>query len=128
MFRYLLKPLSPEVIYAAKQSNGGSNIYRSLDGGTTWQLTNSGMATSGKDRPLLAVTISNPNVVYALFSATDDSYHGIYKSIDAGDTWNLQSNSPNILGRSTDGTSTGGQSWYDLSLGVSSVDEKTLRR
>ena len=69
------------------------------------------------------ITSSNPNVVYALFSATDDSYHGIYKSIDGGDTWNLQSNSPNILGRSTDGTSTGGQSWYDLSLGVSSVDE-----
>jgi len=120
------KPLSPEVIYAAKQSNGGSNIYRSLDGGTTWQLINSGMATSGKDRPLLAVTSSNPNVVYALFSATDDSYHGIYKSIDAGDSWNLQSNSPNILGRSTDGISTGGQSWYNLSLGVSSVDENHI--
>ena len=84
------------------------------------------MNSPAKDRPLLAVTNDNPNVVYALFSSTDDSFHGLYKSNDSGDNWVLQSNSPNILGRNVDGTSSGGQSWYDLSLGVSPIDENLI--
>ncbi len=120
------KPGNSSIIYAAKQSSGGSNVYRSMDGGGTWSIINNGVASTGKYRPLIAVTAANPEIIYALYSASDYSFHGIYKSIDGGNNWNLQSNSPNILGRSTDGTSTGGQSWYDLSLGVSTVDENHL--
>ena len=119
-------PGNPNIVYAAKQSSGGSNVYRSLDGGGNWSVINNGVASSGKYRPLIAVTPINPNVIYALYSASDYSFHGIYKSIDGGDNWNLQSNSPNILGRDTDGTGTGGQSWYDLSLGVSNNNENHL--
>ena len=120
------KPGSPRVIYAAKHAFGGSNVYRSTDGGANWSVINNGVSSSGKDRPLIAVTPANPNVIYALFSAGDDSYHGLYKSIDSGDNWSLQSNSPNILGREVDGTGAGGQSWYDLSLGVSTNDESLV--
>lgn len=119
-------PGNPNIVYAAKQSSGGSNVYRSLDGGGNWSVINNGVSSSGKYRPLIAVTPINPNVIYALYSASDYSFHGIYKSIDGGDNWNLQSNSPNIFGRDTDGTGTGGQSWYDLSLGVSNNDENHL--
>ncbi|MDC3032218.1 T9SS type A sorting domain-containing protein [Bacteroidota bacterium] len=119
-------PGNPNIVYAAKQSSGGSNVYRSLNGGSNWSVINNGVASSGKYRPLIAVTPINPNVIYALYSASDYSFHGIYKSIDGGDNWNLQSNSPNILGRDTDGTGTGGQSWYDLSLDVSNNDENHL--
>ena len=38
----------------------------------------------------------------------------------------MQSDVPNILGRDTDGTSTGGQSWYDLSLGVATNNENLV--
>ena len=120
------KPGNPSTIYAAKQLNGGSNIYRTIDGGANWSKINNGGASSGKYRPLIAVTPSNPDVIYALYSAADYSLHGLYKSSDSGDNWVLQSNSPNILGRDTDGTSTGGQSWYDLSLAVSTNDENLL--
>ncbi len=119
-------PGNPNIVYAAKQSSGGSNVYRSLDGGGNWSVINNGVASSGKYRPLIAVTPINPNVIYALYSASDYSFHGIYKSIDGGNNWSLQSNSPNILGRDTDGTGTGGQSWYDLSLGVSNNNENHL--
>jgi len=120
------KPGTPSTIYAAKQSSGGSNIYRTTDGGANWIVINNGVASSGKYRPLIAVTPDNPEVIYALYSASDYSLHGLYKSSDAGNSWTLQSNSPNILGRDTDGTSTGGQSWYDLSLAVSTNDENLL--
>ena len=120
------KPGTPSTIYAAKQSSGGSNIYRTTDGGVNWSVINNGVSSSGKYRPLIAVTPSNPEVIYALYSASDYSLHGLYKSSDGGDNWVLQSNSPNILGRATDGTSTGGQSWYDLSLAVATDNENFL--
>ena len=101
------KPGAPSTIYAAKQSSGGSNIHRSTDGGVNWSALNNGMIGS-RYRPLIAVTPDNPEVIYALFSGSDDEFHGLYKSSDSGDNWVLQSDSPNILGRDTDGSSTGG--------------------
>ena len=119
------KPNNTNILYAAKQSGGSSTIYRSQDGGGNWSLINNGMS-GNRYRPLLAVTADNPEVVYALFSASDYSYHGLYKSSDGGDNWVLQSNSPNILAWETDGTGTGGQSWYDLSLGVAPNNENLV--
>lgn len=119
------KPGNPSIIYAAKQSSGGSSIYRSSDGGASWIVINNGMSGS-RYRPLIAVTPQNPEVVYALFSASDYGFHGLYKSSDGGNNWTLQSDSPNILAWETDGTGTGGQSWYDLSLGVATNDENLV--
>ena len=121
------KPNNRNVIYAAKQSSGGSNVYRTNDGGVNWSLINNGVSSTGKHRPLIAVTSDNPEVVYALYSASDYSFHGLYKSSDAGDTWALQSDSPNILAWETDGTGSGGQSWYDLSLGVATNNENLIK-
>ena len=120
------KPGNTNVLYAAKQTSGTSNIYRSIDGGATWQVSSNGVLTGNKRRPLIAITPANPEVVYALFADNGYGYHGLYKSVDAGDSWTLQSNSPNILGRETDGTGTGGQSWYDLSLAISTEDENHI--
>jgi len=120
------KPNNPNTVYAVKQSNGSSQVFRSIDGGHSWNSANNGIGTTNKNRPLLAVTPANPNAVYVLFCQNDYGFHGIYKSLDSGDNWNLQSSSPNILGRNTNGTSTGGQSWYDLSLGVSTTNENHL--
>jgi len=119
------KPNNSNVIYAAKQSSGGSNIYRSTDGGLNWGIINNGIIGS-RYRPLIAVTPDNPEVIYALFSASDYSFHGLYKSSDSGDSWMQQSSTPNVLGRETDGSGIGGQSWYDLSLGVATNNENLV--
>lgn len=117
------KPGDPSTIYAAKQSSGGSDIYRSTDGGGSWSIINNGATSNHKFRPLIAVTADNPNVIYALYSSSDYGFHGVYKSSDCGDNWVLQSDYPNILGRNTDGSSSGGQAWYDLSFAVSPENE-----
>jgi len=119
------KPNNSNVIYAAKQSSGGSNIFRSTDGGVNWIIIDNGISGS-RYRPLIAVTPDNPEVIYALFSAADYSFHGLYKSSDSGDSWIPQSSSPNILAWETDGSGSGGQSWYDLSLGVAPNDENLV--
>tara|TARA_B100000787_G_scaffold27094_1_gene17916 strand:- start:294 stop:2822 length:2529 start_codon:yes stop_codon:yes gene_type:complete len=119
------KPSNSNVIYAAKQSSGGSNIYRSTDGGGNWIVINNGII-GNRYRPLIGVTPDNPEVIYALFSGSDYSFHGLYKSSDSGDNWIIQSSTPNILGRETDGSGVGGQSWYDLSLGVATNNENLV--
>ena len=68
--------------------NGGYGIYRSLDGGKSWQLK--GLE---KTRHIHRVIIdpTNPNVVYAAAIGSPWGEHperGVYKTVDGGDTWN----------------------------------------
>jgi len=120
------KPGDPNIVYAVKHTSGGSQIHRTTNGGVNWSTIHNGLPSTDKNRPLIAVTPSNPNVIYLLFSANDDGFHGVYKSSDGGDSWVLQSDSPNILAWETDGTGNGGQSWYDLSFGVSTINENLV--
>ena len=127
------KPNNPSVIFAALDaSSGASKIYRSANGGGGWGILNNGLPTGGLDRILLGVTPVNPEVVYALIARSDAGFYGFYKSSDAGNTWTTQMDCPNnsagcnILGRKTDGTSDGGQSWYDMSLAISLTDENLI--
>ena len=116
-------PIDPNIIYAA--TTGNSKFYKSLDNGLTWTNTSnsSGLPNSGMNRGIIGVTNSNPNVVYVLFSANDDGFGGLYKSNDQGINFELQSDTPNILGWDVEGSDEGGQGWYDLALAISPTDE-----
>jgi photosystem II stability/assembly factor-like uncharacterized protein len=69
-----------------------SGLYRSTDGGSNWQLIDP--ATSGLPNPLttdvgrigLAISPSNPNIIYALYN---DGYYylGFFKTTNQGSTW-----------------------------------------
>ena len=120
------KPDNPNVIYAGTRTNG--EVWRSIDMGNTWTQMTNGLPSALTDarRVQIAVTPNNPNVVYALMCNSDNGFFGIYKSSDAGTSWSQQSNSPNLLGWQSDGSDSGGQGWYDLSLGVSPNDENTV--
>lgn len=128
------KPNNPTIIYAALDaSSGASKIYKSTNGGAGWTILSAGLPTGGLDRIALGVTPANPNIVYALIAKSDAGLYGFYKSIDEGDNWSTQLDCPNpslsgcnILGRKTDGTSDGGQSWYDMCMIVSPIDENLV--
>ena len=120
------KPDNPNVIYAGSRTNG--EVWRSIDMGDTWTQMTNGLPSSLTDakRVQIAVTPDNPNVVYALICNGDNGFFGLYKSSDAGMSWSLQSNSPNLLGWQSDGSDSGGQGWYDLSLTVSPNNENMV--
>ena len=114
-----------DIIFAG--SKGNTSVYKSVDNGINWSQSGSGLpSTNDVRRACIAVTNDNPNVIYALFGNNSNGYYGLYKSSDEGNSWSLQSSSPNLLGWSTTGSDSGGQAWYDLALTVSPQDENMV--
>ncbi len=87
----------PDVLYAAawqayrtpwKLSSGGpgSGIYKTTDGGAHWTniTRNDGLPKDVIGKIGLAVSASNPDIVYATIQAHDG---GLFRSDDAGKTW-----------------------------------------
>ena len=74
----------------------GSGIFKSTDGGDTWQPLNNGIPTEGLGHIGLAVAPTNRNRVYAI---VDSKTGGMYRSDDAGATWSRVSGDPRIWGR-----------------------------
>jgi photosystem II stability/assembly factor-like uncharacterized protein len=86
-----IDPSDADVVYiggeACDQFGCEGTIYRSIDGGDSWQATMVSSHTIGS----IVVDYQKPNVVYA---ATRDPYD-VYKSADGGDSWTLiRSNDP----------------------------------
>ncbi|HUR36801.1 MAG TPA: hypothetical protein VM009_03225 [Terriglobales bacterium] len=88
---------NPDVLYAAAYQrrrhvwsmiNGGpeSAIYKSTDAGATWNKLKSGLPTVEMGRIGLAISATDPNVVYATIEAADRR-GGIYRTRDRGASW-----------------------------------------
>jgi photosystem II stability/assembly factor-like uncharacterized protein len=98
-------------------------IYKSTDTGETWTRLSSGLPqqNSGFGRIAIAISRGTPSTIYALYVNNDtQGFYGLYRSIDSGNTWQLQSASPNLMGWDVYGLdwSSGGQGYYDLILDV----------
>jgi photosystem II stability/assembly factor-like uncharacterized protein len=97
--RILIHPTDPDLVYVAAMgplwtSGGERGVYRSRDGGVTWQrILETGSTTGATD---LVFDPTNPAIIYAATMQRErKSYSfvaggpesGIYKSTDGGDTW-----------------------------------------
>lgn len=104
-----LHPTLSNVIY----TTSAGKFFRSEDGGQTWDWV-SEVLSSGA-RMNIAVTPADPDVVYVIKTGTYE-FSGLYRSTDAGLTFTEMSTEPNIMGWAADGSSAGGQAWYDLCM------------
>ena len=78
----------------------GSGLYKSTDGGSTWRPITKGLPTAEDDLSRIGIAIapSNPKRMY-LDVETKKEKAGIYRSDDAGESWQLVNTDHRIGGR-----------------------------
>ena len=97
------------VLWAARQGpweNGAwngpqSGLFKSTDGGDTWQQLTNGLPTyaEGLGRIGIAISPSNPRRMYAL---VDSKTPALYRSDDSGSNWTRINTEERITGRGSD--------------------------
>lgn len=117
------KPFDPAVVYVC-----GTTFHRSTDTGSSFTQIGAGVPSSAAvNRLAIAVTPANPDYVYLVGgSSANSDFYGLYRSTNGGVSFSLRSNSPNILGYAPNGSSVGGQSWYDLAVAASPVNAEEI--
>lgn len=139
-------PTDHDTIYVVKYISDKTEFYRSVDGGSSFQLQSSGWpdpdtgADEHQRRTEIAVTPADPDLVVALATGSANGgsgLYGIYISADAGATWTFQCCGPqpagppstenmNLMGWSDQGTDDGGQYYYDLALDISPTNADSI--
>ena len=108
-------PINPNTWYSTETQIG---IYKSTDSGNTWVKLTTGLPESGFTRIGIAICKTYPNIIFAVYVKPDNGFFGLYRTNDGGATWTICSASPNLLGWDVYGNDSGGQGWYDLTIGV----------
>ncbi len=107
-------PTNPNIVFAdmwehqegpwenASFSGPNSGLYKSLDGGKTWNKLTKGLPTAsqGLGRIGIGISPSNPNRMYATVDSRQNS--GFYRSDDAGESWQQIPTHRRIYGRGSD--------------------------
>lgn len=96
-----IDPRNPDVLYAATWQRhrtvaaymgGGpeSGIYKSKDGGETWEKLTRGLPGGNVGKIGMAISPHNPDIIYAAVE-TDRTTGGLYCSTDRGASWEKRS-------------------------------------
>lgn len=97
----IMDPRDPNVLYAAAHQRrrhvwtyigGGpeSSLYKTTDGGKSWNKINSGLPTVDLGRIGLAISPANPEYLYAIVEAAKGE-GGFYRSLNRGASWEQRS-------------------------------------
>lgn len=116
---------NPRILYAAMWDNQrtawalrsggpGSGIWRSVDGGETWEKLTDGLP-DGMGKIGVAASPAKPGLVWAIIEAEDDD-GGLYRSDDGGDSW-TQVNKERVLRA---------RSWYYMHIYADPNDADTV--
>ncbi|MEM8906908.1 MAG: T9SS type A sorting domain-containing protein, partial [Bacteroidota bacterium] len=133
----LIDPTNPQVLYASGWDRirnnqesliigQGARVYKTTDGGANWtdlSALDTGLPQEALCRTGLAMSGSDPNVVFALFVGTDFELEGIYKTTNAGATWTPIPTDPDLTGLSPNALSFG---WYFGKMRVNPLDDNDI--
>lgn len=99
-------------------------VYRSVDMGDTWTAH----ALAGTPAGIkLGVSPADSNVLYAVaWSNGANKFGGLFKSVNDAASFTLQSDTPNVLGYSSTGSTQDGQGAYNLCIAVDPLNINTI--
>ena len=94
----VMDPSNPDVMYASfwehrrtawSFSSGGANsaLYKTTDGGKSWDKIHNGFPEGKFGRIALAVAPSSTNILYAVIESENKAKSGMYRSEDGGANW-----------------------------------------
>ncbi len=96
----VINPQNPSIVYAAmfERSRNPNNkryygvtsgVWRSMDGGITWNQLSNGLPPIGGLYSRIAIDLcdASPNIVYAQYISDSYEFYGIYKSTNGGNSW-----------------------------------------
>lgn len=94
----LMDPKNPNVLYASMWqfrrtawgfNSGGesSGLYKSTDSGKTWKKLSKDLPKGSLGRIGIAMAASDSNIIYAVIETGEKSTNGLWKSKDAGESW-----------------------------------------
>ena len=122
-----MDPNTPDILYAAmwhhqrtpyKVISGGegSALYKSTDGGDTWNKIHKGLPEE-KGKMAIAVSGANSSKVYALIeSDSNEDKGGLFVSNDSGASWSMVSGDNRLVQRA----------WYYIEVFPDPNDENTV--
>lgn len=83
--------------WGLRSGGEGGGVYRSNDAGESWEAMKNKGLPGGAENPVgktaVAISSSNPDIVYALFEIESPA---LYRSEDFGETWTLQTRNHDI--------------------------------
>ena len=98
----IIDPTNPDILYAATwqrhrnvasliDGGPGTSIYKSIDGGNTWNEIDSGLPSSNMGKIGLAISPMKPEVIYAAIEL-DRRSGAVFRSDNSGGVWKKMSN------------------------------------
>ncbi len=100
----VMDPSNPDILYASfwefrrtgySFSSGGASsaLYKSTDGGASWNKIHNGFPAGKLGRIAVAVAPSNSDILYSVLETEENEDKGLYRSDDGGQNWtHLNSN------------------------------------
>ncbi len=94
----IMDPKNPNVLYASMWefrrtgwgfNSGGLNsaLYKSTNGGTSWNKIHNGFPSGKLGRIAIAMAPSDSNILYSVLETEEPSKNGLWKSTNAGQSW-----------------------------------------
>lgn len=113
-----MHPQDTNVVFVTHGNFNGSSaagIYRSIDGGDSFQKLGGGLPNTFSGKTLLSISPSNPRTLYASVADAFAS-KGLFKSIDGGDSW-TNVNAQDVARY---------QGWFAHDVAINPFDENAL--
>ena len=99
------QPSNSSVVYASATASGSIRVFKSTNSGQTFTATHAidrvddADGNNAANRSALAVSPANSSYVYLLTgpATANGEFHGVFRSVDAGESFTLRTNTPNIF-------------------------------